>query len=354
MAIASVPGAPPLSHTSQGILCVVAGMVLFVGQDVLMKDMLTLYPVWMLIFVRSVAALVTLLPLVVFLGAPHRIWTPLWPWYLARAVLFAAGFAAFYAAFPFMGLAEVITLFFSAPLMTATLAAIFLQEKIGRHRAAALFLGFVGVVIAVNPTSGDIGWIAILPLLCALSYAVSQIIVRRIGEQDTSLTIGLYTISFSGLVILPIGFAVSMILDITPELRHLGMEWPLPDLNGLAMLAFLGTLGTVAYTLVSRAYQIASASVIAPFDYSYLPLAAGLAYLLWGEVPPVTTLIGMVLIVGSGMYTAYRELRVARPADETPPISQTVFTPGGPAAVLAEALDAEATQLDAAGEKVSP
>jgi drug/metabolite transporter (DMT)-like permease len=89
---------------------------------------LTHYPVWMLIFSRSIVALMTLLPLVLWLGAPHRILTPLWPWYLARAMLFASGFAMFYAAFPFMGLAEVTTLFFAAPLMTATLAALFLQE----------------------------------------------------------------------------------------------------------------------------------------------------------------------------------------------------------------------------------
>ena len=120
--------APSLSRTLHGITCVLAGMVLFVGQDVLMKGMLTHYPVWMLIFSRSIVALMTLLPLVLWLGAPHRILTPLWPWYLARAMLFASGFAMFYAAFPFMGLAEVTTLFFAAPLMTATLAALFLQE----------------------------------------------------------------------------------------------------------------------------------------------------------------------------------------------------------------------------------
>ncbi len=352
MTAASNPGAPPLSRTLQGIICVVSGMVLFVGQDILMKDMLTVYPVWMLIFVRSIAALVTLLPLVLMLGAPHRIFTPLWPWYLARAFLFAAGFAAFYAAFPFMGLAEVITLFFSAPLMTATLAALFLQEKIGLHRAAALLVGFVGVVIAVNPASGNLGWIAVLPLICALTYAISQIIVRKIGEKDTSLTIGLYTISFSGLLIVPIGFAVTQVIDITPELRHLSMDWPLPSVEGLGMLAVLGIIGTIAYTLVSRAYQIANASVIAPFDYSYLPLAAVLAFLLWGEVPPMTTILGMVLIVGSGMYTGYRELRVTRSDTDNPPIAQTVFTPGAPAVVLVDALDAEAVVLDEFNEKV--
>jgi len=346
-------GAPPLSRTLQGIACVLAGMLLFVGQDVLMKGMLTYYPVWMLIFVRSIVALMTLLPLVLWLGAPHRIFTPLWPWYLARAMLFASGFAMFYSAFPFMGLAEVTTLFFAAPLMTATLAALFLQEKIGLHRIAALLVGFAGVVIAMNPTGGNFGWISILPLLCALTYAISQIIVRKIGEQDTSLVIGLYTISFSGLLIVPMGFTVSQFIVITPELSHLRMDWPVPNTEGIAMLALLGAIGTVAYTLVSRAYQIASASVIAPFDYSYLPLATLLGYLLWGEVPPHTTFIGMVLIVASGMYTAYRELRVNRTADDNPPTAQTVFTPGGPAVVLVDALDAEAAELDEFENKLS-
>lgn len=356
MTASSDTGAPPLSRTLQGIGCVLAGMVLFVGQDVLMKDMLTHYPVWMLIFVRSIVALLTLLPLVLWLGAPHRIFTPLWPWYLARAILFASGFAMFYTAFPFMGLAEATTLFFSAPLMTATLAALFLQEKIGLHRAAALLVGFAGVIIAMNPTGGGLGWIAALPVLCALTYAISQTIVRKIGEQDTSLTIGLYTISLSGFLIIPLGFAVSQVIDITPELNHLRMNWPVPNAQGFALLALLGSIGTVAYTLVSRAYQIASASVIAPFDYSYLPLAASFGYLLWGEVPPLTTFIGMILIVASGMYTAYRELRVNRPEADNPPIAQTVFTPGGPAVVLVDALDAldtEMVQMDKPDEKLN-
>ena len=167
--------------------------------------------------------------------------------------------------------------------MTATLAALFLQEKIGLHRAASLLVGFAGVVVAMNPAGGSLGWIAILPVFCALTYAISQTIVRKIGEQDTSLTIGLYTISLSGVLIIPMGLAVSQMIVITPELNHLRMDWPVPKAEGIAMLALLGSIGTVAYTLVSRAYQIASASVIAPFDYSYLPLAASLGYLLWGR-----------------------------------------------------------------------
>jgi drug/metabolite transporter (DMT)-like permease len=145
-------------------------------------------------------------------------------------------------------------------------------------------------------------------------------------------------------VIIPIGFAVTQVIEITPDLIHLRMSWPVPALDGLGMLALLGGIGTVAYTLVSRAYQIASASVIAPFDYSYLPLAALFGYLVWGEVPHFTTFVGMVLIVSSGMYTAYRELRIERKANDNPPTAQTVFTPGAPAVVLVDALDAEAAE----------
>ena len=331
MTVPKPTSAPPLSRTFQGVMCVLAGTMLFVGQDLLMKGMLNDYPVWMLIFVRALVALITLLPLVLWLGAPHRIITPLWPWYLLRSVLFAAGFAMFYSAFPFMGLAEVTTLFFAAPLMAATLASVFLHEKIGLNRIIALLVGFAGVVIAMNPMGGNFGWISILPLLCALTYAISQIIVRKIGEQDTSLVIGLYTITFSGVVIVPIGLTVAQVITVTPELNHLRMNWPVPSADGFAMLALLGTIGTVAYTLVSRAYQIANVSVIAPFDYSYLPLAAILGFLLWGEIPPYTTFIGMVLIVSSGIYTAYRELRIERGADYNTGRAQTVSTHGAPA-----------------------
>jgi drug/metabolite transporter (DMT)-like permease len=171
-------------------------MVLFVGQDVLMKGMLTHYPVWMLIFSRSIVALMTLLPLVLWLGAPHRILTPLWPWYLARAMLFASGFAMFYTAFPFMGLAEVTTLFFAAPLMTATLAALFLQEKVGAHRIAALLVGFAGVVIAMNPIGGILAGFRFFRFFAHLPMQSAKSLCER-SESRTNRSSSGYTRSRS-------------------------------------------------------------------------------------------------------------------------------------------------------------
>ena len=156
-----------------------------------------------------------------------------------------------------MGLAEVTTIFFSAPLMTALLAAIFLNETIGRHH--------IGVLIAI-----------------------------------------------AGVFIVPMGYAVNLFLEIGPDFQHLRWDWQLPAWERGHLLILLGSIGMVGYMLLSRAYQIAPASLIAPFDYTYLPFATAMAYLVWAGVPAANTLIGMALIVGGGV-RAGQSRRRARP-----------------------------------------
>ncbi len=329
MAMMSTHPVPAPSRAVQGILCIEAAMLLFVVQDAAMKSLLASYPVWPLLFARSVVAVMVLVPLIVWLGGSHSLRSALWPLHLARAALFATGFSMFYAAFPFMGLAAVSTIFFAAPLFTALMAALFLGEHIGAHRAAALAVGFAGVVIAMRP-GGGLDLVAVLPLLCALTYAGSQILARRIGERESTLTVGLYTLAFSGVLIVPAGWAVAQLVPETAATQHL--RWGLPEgaLADLPQLGALGLLGMVAYMLASRAYQVANASLVAPFDYTYLPFAALLAYVVWAEIPPPATLAGMTLIVASGLYVGWRETRAVRRGNAPPAIAESTFTPGHP------------------------
>ncbi len=321
-----------------GILCIEVAMLFFVTQDMFMKSLLQTYPIWMLIFVRSCIAILLLVPTIAILGAPHRLWTPLWPLHLLRAALFAVGFSLFYSAFPLMGLAEVTTIFFSAPLMTVLLAVVWLREPIGKHRAGALVVGFAGVIIAMNPTSDAFQWTAILPLICAFTYAISQVLVRQIGDRETSLTVGLYTLTFAGILILPMGWLFNQIVTIPPEFDHLRWEFPAETFGDLPRLCLLGATGMMAWLFLNRAYQIAPVSVVAPFDYTYLPLAAVVAYFLWNEVPPMNTIIGMGLIVAGGLYLGIRELRTAPANDEEPIVTDTPFVTGEaqPASLVAE------------------
>ena len=321
------------SGIRQGVTCMLVGMWLFVGQDVLMKGLLGAQPLWMLISARAIVAVVILVPLIASLKGQHRLYTRLWPVHLIRAFLFTAGFAMFYAAFPFMGLAEVSAIFFSAPLFTAILAVVFLNERLGIHRIGAVLLGFVGVVIAIAPSHGDFQWIALLPLICAVFYASSMILTRRVGQGESSLTMGLWTIGFSGLLIWPIGWVTNKAMTIGPEFDHLRLELVVPDAAQVVQLGVLGLVGMGGYILVNRAYQVASAGLIAPFDYSYLPFAALMAWLLWDEVPGSRTLVGMSLIVGAGLYLGYRELRAIRQPGKPAPVGEAVFTTSVPVVV---------------------
>ena len=337
MPSASTMISPQSNGAGQGIMCMLVGMWLFVGQDVLMKGLLGAQPLWMLISARALVSVVILLPLIAVLKGPHRLYTPLWPIHLLRAFLFTAGFAMFYAAFPFMGLAEVSTIFFSAPLFTAILAVVFLNERLGIHRVVALLLGFAGVVVAMAPGQGEFQWIAVLPLICAVFYASSMILTRQVGERESSLTMGLWTIGFSGLLIWPIGWLVNAIVPLGPDFPHLRLELVAPDTVQLMQLGLLGLVGMGGYILVNRAYQVTNAGLIAPFDYTYLPFATLMAWTLWDEVPGSRTVIGMMIIVGAGLYLGFRELRAARAAGKSAPVGEAVFTTGAP--MLAKEVD---------------
>lgn len=325
----------------EGISSVVLGMFFFVAMDGMMKSLLEDYTVWQLIVTRGIVAVLVMVPMILWLKGPHRLITPLWRLHLMRAVLLATGFAAFYGAFPFMGLAEVSTLFFSAPLIIAVLAAVWLGESIGPHRTGALIVGFIGVLIAMNPTGEAFSWVALMPLTCALFYAIAQILARRIGDRETTLTTALYTLVFSGLLIIPVGWVTNQLVPIPAEHTHLQYIWVLPTGWELGRLGMLGVVGLIGYFLLTRAYMVTSASLVAPFDYVYLPIASVMAYVLWQEVPGPATLAGMALIIASGLYLGYRELRSSRTTLSPHPVAESSVAPGNPVAPMTVTQDVD-------------
>ena len=319
------------SRTTQGIIAIMLGMTLFVFQDAMMKSLLGTFPIWPLLLVRAVVCSLIMVPLILYLGPPHRVLTPLWPLHVTRALLFAFGFSLYYAAFPFMTLAAVTTIFFAAPLITAVFAAVFLKERIGIHRISALVLGFVGVVIAMKPSADSFQWVSVLPLICACSYATSQMLARRIGDRDTAMVAGAYTIILAGLIVLPLGWSLNALFDISAQATHLQWSWEAFSFGILPWLAVLGAIGMVGWTLLSRAYQIADVGAVAPFEYAYLPMAALLGFLVFDEVPAWNTLVGMAMIIVSGVYIAFREIANARQSIK--PTAEASFAPGNPGIV---------------------
>lgn len=316
--------------TLQGIVCIGLGMIFFVIQDTMMKSLLGPFTVWQLICIRSLLTSLVLIPAILILGPPHRLLTPWWPIHLCRAGLFTAGFSLYYTAFPYMTLASVTTIFFSAPLITALFAAVFLKETIGIHRIGALVAGFLGVIVVMRPGSDSFQWVSVLPLICACTYAASQIIVRRMGDQESTITTGVYTLVFAGVFVVPLSWALNSFLNLGEYGPHLGWRWDFGSLSDAAPLLPLAATGMIGYILLSRAYQVADASAVAPLEYAYIPMAAFMGYLVWNEIPSWNTLAGMGLIVASGVYVGYRELISSRRAKTPAPTGEASFVPGNP------------------------
>ena len=183
----------------------------------------------------------------------------------------------------------------------------------------------------MKPGADSFQWVSVLPLICACSYATSQMLARRIGDRDTAIVAGAYTIILAGFFVLPLGWSLNALFDVGAKAAHLSWSWDAFSFAVLPLLFLLGAIGMVGWTLLSRAYQIADVSAVAPFEYAYLPMAAALGYLAFNEVPAWNTLAGMALIIVSGIYIGYREVINAR--DSIKPVTEASFAPGNPGVV---------------------
>jgi S-adenosylmethionine uptake transporter len=294
----------------KGVLCVVAGICVFSIQDVIIKSISGAYPVHEIVFVRSLVALAPLLVIAHLDGGLARLRTRR-PWvHLLRGGAMLASYTTYYLAIAALPLALAVALFFVAPLMITALSHIVLGEKAHLRRWLAVAVGFAGVVIMTRPGDGAIEPAALFAILAALFYAASVILTRRLGttENGPSLAFSATLVYLVANALLGLTVGDGALAHSThPSLEFLLRAWAWPSGLDLALMAFCGLIAGFGFYFLSQAYRLAPAASIAPFEYVGLPLAALWGYLFWNQVPTATTVIGVVLIVGSGLYVLRRE-----------------------------------------------
>jgi drug/metabolite transporter (DMT)-like permease len=205
-------------------------------------------------------------------------------------------------------LAESTTLLFTSPLMATLLSIVMLREAVGVHRWFAIALGVVGMLIIVQPggASGlSAGGVA-LGLSAAFLNATSTIAVRQLGATETSTIMAFW---FTLIGTITTGLALPFFFK-----PHDPIVWLL-----YACAALVATSGQV---LMTSALRYAPVGVLAPFEYTSLLWMTFLGWLIWSDLPTITTLLGAALIGGAGLYTFYREhLRRRPPIAESTPVS---------------------------------
>lgn len=227
--------------------------------------------------------------------------------YLRGIVLFLS-YTTYMMGLAALPLADVEAIRFSGPLMITILSVAILREQVELRRWVALLVGFMGVLLIVNPGSATFNLGSLFILISVFFYALIAIITRKLQATDSSATMAYYSslLYFGAVcVVSPAAAAIGEIPNAPPSLAFLFRAWSMPTLLDLSIMFGVGLVWAGWMYFMSRAYSVAPASVVAPFEYASLPINMAWGFVIWRDIPTWTTLTGAFLTLLSGLYLLY-------------------------------------------------
>jgi drug/metabolite transporter (DMT)-like permease len=283
---------------------VVAGFVLTI-HDGIIKWISDTYPVHEIVLIRSCIAIIPILMIAHWRGGLSLLRTNRYFGHIIRSLLMFGTYLCFYLALSALPLAETISLFFSSPIFITILSVLFLKEKVELTSWIAVFTGFIGVIIMLKPGSEMIDPAAFLAVLSALLYATGSIMTRSLGKTESSLSMTFYLMVVYIVSSTSLAFALNNITfngDPHPSLAFFFRAWQLPVTGDLFFFLCIGLIASVGIYCLSQAYSMEEPSKIAPFEYLAVPLSVVWGYIFWNDVLELQSIIGIILIIGSGLY----------------------------------------------------
>ncbi len=294
-------------HTGKGIVFKLISAVLFAVMAALIRYLGARYPIGEVVFYRSAFAIVPVVVVYAWRGelaAAVRTESPLGQ--ASRGALSIVGMFCNFGALARLPLIEANAISFTSPLISVALAALILKERVRIYRWSAVTIGFVGVLVVLAPHfSGDELTIAmasatslagvIYALAGSVTNAGTMIQTRHLTKSETTSSIVFYfslICALSGLVTLPLG-------------------WIAPTGTEFIVLIGIGLLGGLGHILLTESYRYASASMVAPFDYTSMIWALVLGYAMFGEKPTVMIVLGSFIIAAAGLFVIWRERQLA-------------------------------------------
>jgi drug/metabolite transporter (DMT)-like permease len=278
----------------RGILFMIAATVLFAGASAASKWLVAIYPVGEVLFLRSLSSLIAgaavLLPvtgLSIFVTRRPRD-------HVLRGLSQSISQLCLLLAFSLMPLAGAIAINFSAPLFAAVVSIVWLKERAGYVRGSALIIGFLGVLIVTNPGGNSLTLGALFALTNAVMYGTVTVAVRGMTRTESANTLVIWQLAV-------LAFFHSFLL-------FFGWRWPTP--LDAAMLFGTGFTNAIGQWCWTKALHLAPAPAVTPFYYLMLVWALMFGFVIWGEVPTISLLIGSAIVVATGLFLFLREARL--------------------------------------------
>ncbi len=320
MSVATPPNT--LNRPAAGIGFILLAMAAISVNDMLIKFLSGDYPLHQMVFIRSSIGICFSLMLVQLEGGFSILRTKTPGLHALRGLLIVVANLTYFTALAAVPLADATALFFVAPLFITLLSIPLLGEQVGRMRIGAVVVGFLGVLVMLQPwQSADERsapvLILLLPIVAALTYALNQILTRRLGASTKASALAVH---IQGMfIIVSLGFYLvagdGRFAEGTdnPSLQFLLRAWVWPDTwQDQALFLGLGLNSAIIGYGISAAYRLADAATVAPFEYVGLPLAVFWGWMIWGDLPGPSVAIGIVFIVGAGLFVFLRERQKKR------------------------------------------
>ncbi|MGJ8615294.1 MAG: DMT family transporter [Sulfitobacter sp.] len=311
----------PQNRAGLAILAVLIGVAAISINDMLIKQLSGGYPLHQIVFARSAIGIIISLGLVKLEGGFHMLKTDHVGLHILRGGLVVIANMAFFLALAALPLAEATALFFAAPLFITLLSIPILGEKVGVMRLTAVAVGFIGVVIMQRPWAGDetlhaSRLVLLLPVLAAITYALNQLMTRKLGVSAKASVLSVYIQAV--FIVVSLGFYLvagdGRFVDesTAASLQFLLRAWVWPAPGDGWVFLLLGLNAAIIGYCLSQAYRIADAATVAPFEYVGLPLAVFWGFVIFGDLPSWEVWVGIALILGAGLFVFLRERQKAR------------------------------------------
>jgi len=280
-----------------GILLMIITTIVFASQDGLSKYLATEYNVYMVVMIRYwfFAAFVISMSSRRTGGIKRVAKTKSPILQIFRSVILVAEMCITILAFTLLGLAETHAIFVFFPLIIAMLSGPILGEYVGWRRWLAISVGFVGILIILNPGNGIFSPYALVPLAGAILFALYGLLTRYVGQYDNSSTSFFWT-----------GVVGSIAMTVV------GLNfWDPVSKSDWSIMLLLSASGVVGHYLLIKCYEVAEASAVQPFAYLQLIWASMIGIIIFGEQITTNVLIGACIIVGAGLFTLWRERKIS-------------------------------------------
>ena len=273
------------------------GMILFSLNDILGKWLVATYSVGQVILIRSAAALAVLLPLVWRDGLADAFRVERPGLQLLRAFLATLEVACFYTAVMFLPLADAMAYYMAGPIYVAAMSPLLLGERVGWRRWTAILVGFIGVLIVLQPSAATLSIGALVSIAGSVCFALMVVTTRMLRRTGDKVLVLWQTaaVFFAGAVAAP-------------------FAWTPPSGRDFALIAVLGFVSLGAHLCVNRSLKLAPAAAVSPYQYTLLVWAILFGYPVFGDVPSAHMLAGAAVIVAAGLFIFAREQQLKRGA----------------------------------------